>query len=354
MSDYPRAVKSNTKAPDYRIGCKLWKYAGLSGVFSLKDEDNEDNTHIKQGRVFIHLHTHGIRIYSGFFKSFNLHYSFIDSIKYVQPELIKDIIKEGIKSMLTSGGSLLDGAQGMVGGAIDSQSAIRIQYRDPDTGDKTKILIHTKSRGPIDSFIENYNKEIEITKRTNRSPNVIIGTLKALGKTILIIAGILFALIIAFIILFIVHLSNTEPVHPPQEDLSQPTEDLSSEPIPIPSETSQNDNGWNIIGDTNCQITSSSGTLTLIKDQNALELQSKAIYEGINIVSIVFDHNKPFETKCTSLGSSKIRIAADKAFIKKMKNGTNMKVIIPSTENEDKTLRFSLMGFSNACKTSIN
>ena len=146
MSDYPRAVKSNTKAPDYRIGCKLWKYAGLSGVFSLKDEDNEDNTHIKQGRVFIHLHTHGIRIYSGFFKSFNLHYSFIDSIKYVQPELIKDIIKEGIKSMLTSGGSLLDGAQGMVGGAIDSQSAIRIQYRDPDTGDKTKILIHTKSR----------------------------------------------------------------------------------------------------------------------------------------------------------------------------------------------------------------
>lgn len=25
MSDYPRAVKSNTKAPDYRIGCSITK-----------------------------------------------------------------------------------------------------------------------------------------------------------------------------------------------------------------------------------------------------------------------------------------------------------------------------------------
>ena len=345
--------------PDYRIGCRVWKYPKLKGYFSL--EDNLSNASIKEGKVSITIHTHGIRISSGFCKTLNLHYSLINSIEYVSPGKLLEMLGVAAKAavMGTIGyltGDVSGALQGAFGEVVSAefQSAIRICYRDPHTNDKNTIDILTKTKEITEAFIEVYNKEIDITKRTGRSPNLVIGTLKTLGKGLLtlgkgllIFAGIIVAIIIILITWLIIESpSSSKTIDEKNENevTAPPTTDASTEP-------QQNEKGWNTIGDTKCKLSASSGTLTLIKDKNILEIQSPSIYDGLNEISIIFDHNEPIQAKCTSVDSSKIRIAADRSLIKKMRNGTNMKIIVPGNDSaENKTLKFSLMGFSKACE----
>lgn len=334
---------------DLRIGRRFW-YKEIMGFYEPKDPE----LRLPKGFVTVRLHTHGISInFSSFI--YRIHYSQIISMEYGSEG-------ETSKFLTLAAGAVLgyvfgDGLGGAIDGAskaskiskfVNSSDLLNILFWDVKTNSRNLIVIKCKDKWDIKKFIGDYNSEIEITKRTHRSPkNEENGLLK-----LFIIAGC----VIAFLWLISVCISPSEQVriseqHPQVSSSgSSVTQnvDVKNNEEPVKTDTKQSSQ-W-VSSDSQCEI-KKSGTTLSVKGENAanavVEIYGISTDNGCGDISVVFDKKAPMNVNC-SISNKKIKLSTDAAFIKKMRNSNSMTLTI-SNGDEDKTIKYSLMGFSKAC-----
>lgn len=193
-----KQVPAVQKATSLNIGSAVWSHPALSGKYA--SAYNNFEVPIKEGHVTLKIHTHGISISPGYAGPVKLHYTCIHSIDFVPPS--------GIASALAGAavGGVLGGIVGAIGGALlgsNASPAIRIGYHDPQKDSNKVVLIHTESANQAKTFIANYMKEVEITKRTGRKASALKSFVTGFIKVLLILLAIaaVIALFFAFILL---------------------------------------------------------------------------------------------------------------------------------------------------------
>lgn len=342
-----RDKSSSRRKADYRIGRTVFSHKPLQGIYN--STHNQSIFPLNEGEITLWVHTHGISISPALAGSFELNYHSIESMKATE---LSSLSGGGALAGATAG-FLLGGVLGAIGGAIggaflgsSSDSVLEIHFKDsPNELSKTLIIL-TNSQEETRNFIAAYNHEISITKRTGRTPSSLtIGKVIGIGVIVLSIV----------LIFVIVNASSPKPdALPSQEPENIVQEETTAAPIPEPEPTVPAiplTDTWTAIDEARCAIANSSGILTAVKseskDKGWLELQSPLIPDNLNEISLVFDRNTPIKQKCFISDKSTIQINIDVKTLKKMRGATNLKIVIPKTNN---TLKFSLMGFSKACE----
>ena len=334
---------------DDKIGNEVRRHHPLHGLYS--STNNPFDVPIQEGKIQLKIHTHGISITPSFVRSFDLNYQNIESITCnLTPSTSCSCALAGATT-----GALFGGIIGAIGGAIggallgsSSVPVLEIVFRDK-TNRLKKLEIVTKSQEVAKTFIAAYQKEIEITKRTNRKPG------NSLARKFAIFLICILALGLLAIALPIAHSSGiiklpaifTEASAIVQEtDAAQPTP-ADQQPLPEPATSDT----WTTISDTQCSLSSSSGALTVtqLKNSAQLELRSADIPKGLSEVTLIFDRNTPTIVKCSTPDNGALQLTADHKLLKNMRKATSLKVIVPISDQNDKTLKFTLMGFSKSC-----
>lgn len=187
------AVRSHNNC----IGSAVWSYPVLLGKYT--PTYNDFSTPIKRGNVSLKVHTHGISISPGYAGAFEIHYTNIRAMDFVPAT--------GIAGTLAgaAAGGILGGIVGAIGGAIlgsQYSPAIHIAYYDPQKDRDKTLTIYTDSPEKANTFINNYKKEIEITRRTGRTTSALKVFMSSFGKVLLTLAALLLivALLMAFIL----------------------------------------------------------------------------------------------------------------------------------------------------------
>ena len=178
------------------IGNAVWKYPVLLGKFSPTPSMYAQPV-IKSGSVSLKVHTHGISISPGYDGPLKIHYTNIRAIDFVPAS--------GIAGTLAGAavGGVLGGIVGAIGGALlgsNYSPAIRIAYHDPQKDLDKTITIHTDSAEKANTFIANYKREIDITRRTGRTTSSLKVFASAFGTVLFTLIGI--ALIAALLMAF--------------------------------------------------------------------------------------------------------------------------------------------------------
>ena len=324
---------------------------------------NDVSLPLRTGKVTVRIHTHGLSIFPAYVNSLDINYRDIAGLSCeTQNDEASWSLAGAAIGAIFGGifGALAGGAAGAVAGS--SKPFLCIQYKDKYSPVMRKITIQANKEEEIHQFIANYYHEIEITQRTGRSPSGLRNTLMAIGKGTLKLVGAIVGIGLIFAILLAIATPSHHPT-PIDKTPSVSTEidnkQVTATPEPTkqtPSEPATHSKNWNALNDTQCSLKSSAGTLTLSKASgNAaiLEVTSNAIHDGSNELNIAFDRSKPLSLM-GSVDGNTIKINVDKTFLQKMRQGTTMKMSLPgaSSNKETKPLKFTLMGFSQACPWS--
>ena len=244
---------------------------------------------------------------------------------------------------LGSAGLALKGVEGVTNTKVFHHFLI-VEFFDVKTKLKNVIAFACDGKENINKFIDRYNAEIELTKRTNRTPkseiNYLGMFLGKMGKIIKIIC-IIFLILIGLIVLLLVWSPSTDKSSAVDQSIT--TEAQSA--LATDSEL------WEGNNSSTCAIHNSDTTLTVTGTKSSdasLEITGITINE-CKTVDIAFDNQTPKSVKC-SLNQGKIKIESDRRMIKNMRGSANMKVTLPLDNGDGKIIHYSLAGFSKACE----
>ena len=352
---------------------RLGRMQSLS--ISGKSECSNDKLMYLNGNLILRLHTHGVSIVSSG-QVYRIHYSqiiLLDCVTKIKASRVfKLIVDAGLTFVdkLNSSGDAADALVKTGRSIINSRRKLTddylgILYWNIDDNRRDEILIEPKNKAELNSFIQGFNTEIELTRRTNRSPKSEVGFdygkyldfFKSHGRAVFV--GIV---LVAFVIVAVVLLNNitTSTTSSSESYVNVSKENVESqhdiEPLsPPPTDNIVDDTAMGLIGDWNfnnniCSIKKSGTTLTVSgKSASAASVEIMgAGMDSCETVSVVFDKKSPLAVNC-SVSGKKVKLSTDSGFIKKMRNSNSMTVIIPDGTENGKSIKYSLMGFSKAC-----
>ena len=177
ISQNPEKKRASIKkiASNLRIGEEIANWKNDAFIQGIYDEQVNRIPNLPSGKVYIHLHTHGIRIKVDFTYKYDIHYSQITNIeKTTSAEIIQSPKFAYGKAFI---GGAFFGPLGIYLGGI-SGSKLRsdvqvnnfliIDYITPDSEQEKSIVIYCNEKQAIEKFIKRQQKESHINETKNR------------------------------------------------------------------------------------------------------------------------------------------------------------------------------------------